>query len=51
MSKIMIVNFDGLCEPEKPGGVEAYGFIIGRDGKTLGEGYGVAREETEYRIT
>lgn len=36
------LNFDGACEPENPGGVAAYGFLVRQDGRTLKEGYGVA---------
>ena len=40
--------FDGLCEPQNPGGVACYGFVVYRGSSSeilkLFEGYGVAAE-------
>lgn len=42
---MIILHFDGLCEPNNPGGVATYGVIISRDGeKLLAEG-GLAEAE------
>lgn len=35
------VYVDGTCQPKNPGGTAAYGFIVKKDGKTIGKGYGV----------
>lgn len=39
---VLVVYFDGLCEPVNPGGVAAYGFVVYRDGERLHAGRGVA---------
>lgn len=38
---MIVVHFDGLCEPN-PGGVATYGFVIRREGKKIYEGKGLA---------
>jgi ribonuclease HI len=39
---VLVVYFDGLCEPVNPGGVAAYGFVVYRDGERLHAGRGIA---------
>jgi ribonuclease HI len=39
---VLVVYFDGLCEPVNPGGVAAYGFVVYSDGRRLHAGRGVA---------
>lgn len=34
---MMILMFDGLCEPYNPGGIATYGFVVYEDGKKLHE--------------
>lgn len=36
--------FDGLCEPDNPGGVECYGFLIKNQGMLIHEGWGKNNE-------
>ena len=38
---VLIVYFDGLCEPVNPGGIATYGFIIYKDRRKVAEGKGV----------
>jgi len=38
---VVVVHFDGLCEPVNPGGVAAYGFVVYRDGARVHAGRGV----------
>lgn len=37
----LVVNCDGLCEPENPGGTACYGWVAYRGREKIGEGYGV----------
>lgn len=39
---VIIVNFDGLCEPKNPGGIATYGFVIYRSGRKIHQEYGIA---------
>ena len=39
---MIVVYFDGLCEPKNPGGVATYGFVATQDGKKIYEGRGLA---------
>jgi len=39
---VLVVYFDGLCEPVNPGGVAAYGFVVYKDGERLHAGRGIA---------
>ncbi|RLE88709.1 MAG: ribonuclease H [Thermoprotei archaeon] len=39
---IIVVYFDGACEPINPGGVATYGFVIYRGDRRLHKGSGVA---------
>lgn len=38
---VLVVYFDGLCEPVNPGGIATYGFVVYRDGLRVAEGKGV----------
>jgi ribonuclease HI len=38
------VYFDGLCQPNNPGGIACYAFVIKGNGKTVHSDYGVAGE-------
>lgn len=40
--RVIVVYFDGLCEPVNPGGIATYGFVVYRDGVRLAEGRGFA---------
>lgn len=44
VSKKLIVNFDGLCEPTNPAGIACYGFLVKHcdtDNNVLHRGYGL----------
>jgi ribonuclease HI len=39
---MIIVYFDGGCEPKNPGGVSTWGFAVHRDGEKIHEAWGLA---------
>lgn len=39
---MIVVHFDGLCQPKNPGGIATYGFVVFRDGRRIHEGRGIA---------
>lgn len=41
---MIIVHFDGLCEPKNPGGVATYGYVVYVSGEKVHEGHGVVGE-------
>ena len=41
---MIIVYFDGLCYPQNPGGVAAYGYLIYRDNEPIWKGFGAVGE-------
>ena len=41
---MIVVYFDGACEPKNPEGIATYGFVIYKDGEKLAEGKGLACE-------
>ncbi len=43
-SRIYIVHCDGLCEPVNPGGIATYGWTVGRGGREIQTGCGLAAE-------
>ena len=42
LSRLIVVYFDGLCQPVNPGGIACYAFLIRRDGKIVHSEYGLA---------
>ena len=49
------VYVDGLCEPQNPGGIATYGFVVLRDGEVItercgmvGSGQGMSNNVAEY---
>lgn len=38
---MIVLYFDGLCEPKNPGGVATYGFVAYDNCKKIKEGYGI----------
>lgn len=43
-SKELVIHTDGACSGKNPGGVAAYGYFIGRGGRTVREDYGILKE-------
>jgi ribonuclease HI len=41
---MIVVHFDGLCEPRNPGGVATYGFVVYVNGSRVHQGFGVVGE-------
>lgn len=44
---MIVVNTDGLCQPENPGGIAAYGWVAYQGEEKIGEGYEVVAEGPE----
>lgn len=52
---MIIIYFDGLCEPRNPGGIATYGYVVYKDEKVIkkgcraiGEGQGMTNNVAEY---
>ena len=41
---MIVVYFDGACEPTNPGGISTYGFVIYKNGRVVHQGKGLACE-------
>ena len=50
-AKMIVIYFDGACEPTNPKGIATYGFVIYKDGKKIGEGKGLACKPFSWKAS
>lgn len=41
----IIINFDGACDPQNPGGIGVWAWVAKRDGKVIAQKFGVEAED------
>ena len=46
---MVLVYFDGACEPTNPKGIATYGYVIYKDSRKITEGYGLAAEPFSWK--